>query len=78
MKVGDVIRWSDPKFPQHFHDWAVRGIHLGFGTESVVELENVTHKPAWTGEWETHAVMFVPECLLRSLPVVQHGYQFAK
>jgi hypothetical protein len=69
-KPGDVIEWSDSKSEPH--RWRVRGIHLGaIGSESVIELENVSHKPGWTGEWETHQLMFVPECLLRKCKTVK-------
>lgn len=59
MVPGDILEWED-------HRWRVRGIHLGaVGVESIVEIENVSHKPGWTGQWLTHQLMFVPECLLR-------------
>jgi len=64
MQVHDIIEWSDGKSEPH--RWRVKGIHLGtIGVESVIEIENVSHKPGWSGEWETHVMMFVPECLLR-------------
>lgn len=70
MNVHDVIEWDDGK--SEAHRWRVRGIHLGaIGVESVIELENVSHKPGWTGEWETHQLMFVPECLLRHCKVIR-------
>lgn len=70
MQVGDIIEWSEETAAPH--RWRVRGIHLGgLGTESVIEIENVSHKPGWTGEWETHQMMFVPECLLRGTRVVR-------
>jgi hypothetical protein len=62
MSPGDIIERCG-------HRWRVRGIHLGgLGVESVVEIENVSHNPAWTGMWETHQLMFVPEVLLRDEP----------
>lgn len=68
---GDVLEWNNGKSEPH--RWRVRGVHLGavVGTESVVEVENVSHKPGWTGEWETHQLMFVPVCLLRSCKLVK-------
>jgi hypothetical protein len=70
MRPGDIIEWSDGKSEPH--RWCVRGVHLGaVGTESVIEIENVSHKPGWTGEWETHQLMFVPECLLRQCKTVR-------
>lgn len=68
MKPGDLIIWSDGK--DHPHTWTVRGVHLGaVGVESLIEIENVSHKPGSTGEWETHQMMFVPECLLRNCKI---------
>lgn len=59
MEPGNLIKVAD-------HVWRVRGIHLGApGVESLIEIENVSHKAGWTGEWETHQLMFVPEILLR-------------
>ena len=64
LNVGDVLEWSLADLEPH--RWRVRGVHLGaVGQESLVEIENVSHKPGWTGQWEIHQMMFVPECLLR-------------
>lgn len=69
MKVNDILEWTDGTDK---HWWRVRGIHLGaLGTESLVEIECfLSHAPGWTGPWETHQMMFVPECLLRQCQVV--------
>lgn len=70
MQVGDVIEWAEEGIEPH--RWRVRGVHLGaVGVESVIEIENVSHKPGWTGEWETHQMMFVPEVLLRGTRIVR-------
>lgn len=66
LLVGDVLEWSgahgDP------HRWLVKGIHLGaVGVEGLIEMESITHKPGWTGEWEWHPVVWVPEVLCRTL-----------
>jgi hypothetical protein len=67
MQVNDIVIWSN--YP-NAHTWVIRGIHLGAdGVESLVELENLSHKPGWTGEWMTHQMMFVPECLLRQCKI---------
>lgn len=69
MKPGDLITWEDPRFG-HDHVWRVRGIHLGgVGQESVIEVENVSHAPAWTERWMVHQIMWIPECLLRNCKV---------
>jgi hypothetical protein len=71
MKPGDVVRWRAPNGPENDHVWKVLGVHLGaLGVESLVHIENISHKPGWTGEWETHVMMFVPECLLRQCEVM--------
>ena len=63
IKVNDVVIWGEEP---NQHVWVIRGIHLGAtGVESLIELENLSHKPGWTCEWMTHQMMFVPECLLR-------------
>jgi hypothetical protein len=59
MKPGDILKKEN-------HLWRVEGVHLGStGQESVIEVESISHKPAWTGEWEYHPRMFIPEILLR-------------
>lgn len=69
MQVDDLVMWGERP---NVHVWRVKGIHLGaLGVEDLVELENVSHKPGWTGEWMTHQMMFVPECLLRQCRVVR-------
>jgi len=63
MQVGDIVMWGTHP---DVHTWSVEGIHLGApGVESLIELRKISHKPGWTGEWMTHHMMFVPECLLR-------------
>lgn len=67
---GDILEWSDNG--TNPHRWRVRGIHLGvLGVESIIEIENVSHKPGWTGHWETHQLMFVPEVLLRCCKIIR-------
>ena len=75
MKPGDILRWECPRFPHVIHQWRVVGVHLGGkdtegrDTESLVEMESVTHAPGWTGQWEYHPRVFVPEVLVRHLSV---------
>lgn len=70
MKVGDIIEWKEEGHEPH--RWKVNGIHLGgVGVESLIQVENISHKPGWTGEWETHQMMFIPEVLLRGCRVVR-------
>lgn len=69
MKPGDLLKLQD-------HIWRVSGVHLGGeGVESIIEIENVSHRPGWTGEWETHQMMFVPEILLRQCTVLEAAPQ---
>lgn len=71
ISVGSVLEWRCPVYAHNVHRWVVRGVHLGaLGTESLIEIESITHRPGWTGEWETHQTMFVPEVLVRELPIV--------
>lgn len=61
MRVGDEITIES-------HKWKVEGIHLGaMGQESLVELKSLTHSAGWTGEWEYHPMVFVPEIMLRKI-----------
>lgn len=47
------------------HRWIVKGIHLGgTGQESLIHLEGLSHAPGWTGPWEFHPMLFVPEIML--------------
>lgn len=56
--VGQRIDFYD-------HRWNVVGIHLGaLKQESLIELEQVYPGPGWTGPWEYHPKVFVPEILL--------------
>lgn len=80
MKVDDVLEWKGPKFG-NVHRWRVVGIHLGGKnangrwTESLVEMESITHEPGWTGEWEYHPRIWVPEVLVSNLTVVMSEKQ---
>jgi hypothetical protein len=70
MNVDDILEWKCPKFG-NVHRWRVVGIHLGaVQTESLIEMESITHKPGWTGHWEYHPRIWVPEVLVRDLPIV--------
>lgn len=63
MKVGTILRLEG-------HAWRVVGVHLGGdGIESLIEAESITHKPGWTGEWESHPRVFIPEVLTRQCAV---------
>lgn len=62
LSVGDVLIYGTT------HRWVVRAIHLGAdGQESLIEMESLTHKPGWTGVWEYHHTLWVPEVLVRHL-----------
>jgi hypothetical protein len=71
MKPGDIIIWQCQKFT-NIHKWKVMGVHLGaVGQEGLIEVESLTHKPGWTGEWEFHPRLFIPEVLLANLKIEQ-------
>jgi len=58
LKVGQEI-------DLHGHRWEVEGVHLGdVGQESLIQLKGLSHKPGWTGPWEFHPMIFVPEIML--------------
>jgi hypothetical protein len=61
VQVDDIVMWETSP---DVHMWRIRGIHLGApGVESLIELENLSHKPGWTGEWETHQMIsFLNAC----------------
>ena len=69
IEVDDILIWKCPKIPGNIHRWRVVGVHLGgLGTsEELIEMESLTHAPGWTGEWESHPRVFVPEVLTRTL-----------
>ena len=75
MSPGDIIEWHSPSCAEGVHKWRIVGIHLGGThrsgrpTESLVELESITHEPGWTGEFEYHPRLWVPEVLLRGLKI---------
>jgi hypothetical protein len=69
IQVGDILEWADNMGEPH--RWRVNGVHLGAqGQESLI-MESVTHKPGWTGEWEFHPIVWVPEVLCRRLRKVE-------
>lgn len=73
MRPGDILVWRCPRFPHVVHKWRVFAVALGGrdqdgrDTESLIEMESITHAPGWTGEWEYHPRAFVPEPLTRHL-----------
>jgi len=59
LEVGQEISLFDCR-------WKIEGIHLGaLGQESLIELKSLTHKAGWTGQWEYHPMVFVPEPFVR-------------
>lgn len=71
IQVGDILEWCDNLGSPH--RWLVKGIHLagkhkdGRWGEGLIEMESTTHAPGWTGEWEYHPIVWVPEVLCRRL-----------
>lgn len=69
MKPGDILIWTDPQFG-HNRRWRVVGVFLGVaGQEGLIEMESLDYSPGWTGEWEWHSRVFVPEVLTRGLTI---------
>lgn len=75
MEVGQEISLFDCR-------WKIEGIHLGaLGQESLVELKSLTHSAGWTGQWEYHPMVFVPEPFVRialTNPAQETGQQDAE
>lgn len=66
ISPGDILEWANNMGSPH--RWVVKGVHLGgVGEESLIEMEGLTHKPGWTGQWEFHQILWVPEVLVRNL-----------
>lgn len=73
LAPGSIIEWKCPQ-SDNVHRWRVLGVHLGaVGQESLIEMESLTHKPGWTGEWEWHPRLWIPEVLIRHLPIVEQS-----
>lgn len=71
-RVHDLLVWRDPRGMAESHTWRVLGCHYGaVGQESVIHVENVSHKPGWTGPWENHVMMFIPACLLHQCEIIR-------
>lgn len=69
MKPGDLIFWRDDKFGKH-RFWQVEGVYLGCdGQEGLVELRNLFEKPGVPGRAGNAATTFVPEPLVRNMPL---------
>ncbi len=74
IRVGDLIQWRDPDTTMPAHTWRVLGCHYGAeGTEDLIHVEGYSHKPGWTGPWETHVMMFIPACLLRQCDIIREA-----
>jgi hypothetical protein len=59
LKPGCIIACGD-------HRWKVYGCHIGaLGQEDLIHVESLTHSPGWTGEWESHPMLFIPLVLLQ-------------
>jgi hypothetical protein len=76
MQPGSILVYRGQN-PSMEHRWRVVGVHhggrdskTGRQTESLVEMESLTHEPGWTGQWEYHPRVFVPWVLVKDLEIV--------
>jgi hypothetical protein len=68
MKPGDIIFWRDERYGHH-RFWEIEGVHLGGeGHESLIEVRSLTEK---TGSAHGARVgrTYVPEPMVRNLPI---------
>lgn len=73
MKPGDLIMYRDEKFGRH-RFFEVEGVYLGaVGVTGLVGLRPLSEEPGsvGVGEGKPHAVMYVPEVLLRGQTVYE-------
>lgn len=69
VKPGDVLVYRCSRFGKIWR-WKVYGCYYGaMGQESLIEMESLTETAGWTGEWEYHPRVFVPEQLTRGMEV---------
>lgn len=69
MSPGDLIFWRDEKFGKH-RFWQVEGVYLGCdGQEGLVEIRNLFEKPGVPGRTGNAVTTFVPEPLVRNMPL---------
>jgi len=70
MRVKDLIVYFDgPEFG-HNRIWEVRSVCLGaVGQEGLVELQSLSETPGQDTEGQRHRTTWVPEPLLRFMPV---------
>ncbi len=82
LSPGDVLRWQCPIFPHVVHRWRVLAVCLGGQradgrwTESLIEVENVSHQPGITSNGVQASVMAIPEVLTRQCVIEDVGDAF--
>jgi len=76
LSPGDVLRWQCDKFPEVIHRWRVIACcHGGMGQESVIQVVNVSHSPAYTPDGKAD-VMAIPAVLVRQCTIEDVGDRF--
>lgn len=56
--VGDII---EATMGSAVHRYEVFGCHIGaVDQESLIEVESISHKAGWTGQWEYHPRLWLP------------------
>lgn len=70
MKVGDLVIYWDIDMHVHHRIWQVKSVCLGaLNQESLVELKNLHETPGRDTENAYHRTTWVPEVLLRQMPI---------
>ncbi|MGG5810977.1 hypothetical protein [Falsiroseomonas sp. CW058] len=82
LQPGDVLRWQCLLFPNVTHRWRVLAVCLGgqqpdgSWTESLIEVENVSHASGITSSGVRASVMAIPEVLTRECMIEDVGDYF--
>jgi hypothetical protein len=83
LQPGDIFRWQSDRYPHNIHRWRVHSVCIGGKmpdgrwTESIIEMESLTHAPGHGVEFDMDLVIVaVPEVLVRALTIEDVGDQF--
>lgn len=83
LQPGDILRWQCDTYPDNVHRWRVHSVCAGGKmpdgrwTESIIEMESLTHAPGRGAEFDMPlAIVAVPEVLVRNLMIEDVGDQF--
>lgn len=69
MKPRDIVMYRDTKYGHH-RFWEIVSVCLGsVGEEGLIELRSFNYAPGTDTEGRRHVTTWVPEPLLRGLPI---------